>query len=145
MSDKWIVSYTDLNGTPGEHLWDNEEGAKNWIAYHRAEKILFNLELRHVTNWKPISPQAALAMTGKLGDHPMTTGTPTHNNLTCPHCGLQHVTTCYRIKAIEYASDGVTVIRIEFHEPKPVLPAAAPPIGTGTVIGGFAGTLHNKD
>lgn len=34
----------------------------------------------------------------------------------CPHCGMQHTTTCPRIKAIEYHTDGVTVKRIEFHD-----------------------------
>lgn len=38
---------------------------------------------------------------------------------SCPHCGMIHQMTCPRIKAIEYNADGVTVKRIEFHEPKP--------------------------
>lgn len=37
----------------------------------------------------------------------------------CPHCGLVHTTTCSRIKAIEYHSDG-TVKRVEFHSPQPL-------------------------
>lgn len=40
---------------------------------------------------------------------------------TCPHCGLIHQTTCQRIKAMEYHSDG-SVKRIEFHEPRPIDP-----------------------
>lgn len=35
----------------------------------------------------------------------------------CPHCDFVHEITCPRIKAIEYQPDGVTVKRIEFHEP----------------------------
>lgn len=34
---------------------------------------------------------------------------------SCPHCGVGHVGTCPRIKAIEYYENG-TVRRIEFHE-----------------------------
>lgn len=32
----------------------------------------------------------------------------------CPYCGLIHSTTCPRIKAIEYADNGM-IKRIEFH------------------------------
>lgn len=39
--------------------------------------------------------------------------------VTCPHCGGTHQTTCQRISAIEFASDGATVTRIEFHAPAP--------------------------
>jgi hypothetical protein len=39
--------------------------------------------------------------------------------MNCPHCGMIHQTTCYRIKAIEYHPDG-SVSRIEFHAPVPV-------------------------
>jgi hypothetical protein len=37
----------------------------------------------------------------------------------CPHCGVGHIGTCPRIKAIEYHLDG-TVKRVEFH-PMPQL------------------------
>lgn len=39
----------------------------------------------------------------------------------CPHCGLIHETTCHLIKAIEYQPDGVTVKRVEFHGPQPII------------------------
>ncbi len=32
----------------------------------------------------------------------------------CPHCGVGHIGTCPKIRAIEYHPDG-TVKRIEFH------------------------------
>jgi len=35
--------------------------------------------------------------------------------VTCPHCGIGHVGTCPRIKAIEYHENG-TVRRIEFKD-----------------------------
>ncbi len=35
---------------------------------------------------------------------------------TCLHCGMLHGPTCWRIKAIEYYEDGVTVKRIEYHD-----------------------------
>ena len=37
----------------------------------------------------------------------------------CPYCGVGHVGTCPRVKAIEYFQNGM-VKRVEFHEPKPV-------------------------
>lgn len=37
----------------------------------------------------------------------------------CPHCAMFHEATCPRIKSIEYQADGVTVKRLEFHEPRP--------------------------
>lgn len=40
---------------------------------------------------------------------------------SCPHCGMIHQTTCPRIKAIEYNQDGITVKRIEFHAPVPLV------------------------
>lgn len=48
--------------------------------------------------------------------------------LRCSHCGLLHLTTCPRIRSIEYHPDG-TVKRIEFHEPRfaSVSPTPAPP------------------
>lgn len=45
------------------------------------------------------------------------------NTNTCPHCGMIHQTTCPRIKAIEYQQDGITVKRIEFHGPQPMVSA----------------------
>jgi len=39
----------------------------------------------------------------------------------CPHCGMYHNTTCPRIRAIEYHSNG-SVKRVEFH--------SAPIVGT---------------
>lgn len=38
----------------------------------------------------------------------------------CPHCGMIHQTTCPRIKAIEYNTDG-SVRRVEFHAPAPLI------------------------
>lgn len=40
--------------------------------------------------------------------------------VTCPHCGLTHKTTCPRISAIEYETDG-TIRRVEFHGPQPII------------------------
>lgn len=51
----------------------------------------------------------------------------------CAHCGLIHETTCPRIKAIEYHEDGVTVKRIEFHEPLSTLIPLDP---TRMLVGG---------
>ena len=42
----------------------------------------------------------------------------------CPHCGGLHKTTCPRISAIEYGEDG-KIVRIEFHDPQPVVSADA--------------------
>lgn len=44
----------------------------------------------------------------------------------CPHCGLIHETTCARIKAIEYQDNGVTVKRVEFHAPAPIVSGPSP-------------------
>jgi hypothetical protein len=45
--------------------------------------------------------------------------------MTCEHCGMIHETTCPRIKAIEYGSDG-RVRRIEFHPPLMITGAGGP-------------------
>lgn len=52
----------------------------------------------------------------------MTTPTIEEIARKCQHCGLIHETTCPRIKAIEYADDGVTLRRIEFHPPPQTIP-----------------------
>lgn len=46
----------------------------------------------------------------------------------CPHCGMIHQSTCPRIKAIEYHPDGITVKRVEFHEPKPLATSSFPTV-----------------
>lgn len=43
----------------------------------------------------------------------------TKHAVPCPHCGSFHTTTCPRIRAIEYHSDG-TVKRVEFHSLQPL-------------------------
>jgi hypothetical protein len=52
----------------------------------------------------------------------------------CPHCGMIHQTTCPRIKSIEYHENGVTVKRIEFHAPEPVV--AQPQYGNLRILDG---------
>jgi hypothetical protein len=40
------------------------------------------------------------------------------SNFTCRYCGTIHlVGMCPRIKIIEYYNDGITIKKIEFHEP----------------------------
>lgn len=48
-----------------------------------------------------------------------TTSVFAKNAAPCPHCGLIHNTTCPRVSAIEYHTDG-TLKRIEFHSPQPL-------------------------
>ena len=36
----------------------------------------------------------------------------------CMYCGNTHQGVCARVKSIEYADDGVTVLRVEFHAPQ---------------------------
>jgi hypothetical protein len=38
----------------------------------------------------------------------------------CRWCGFTHGTLCPAVKSIEFADDGVTVRRVEFHSPVPV-------------------------
>lgn len=40
--------------------------------------------------------------------------------LACRWCGQLHVGVCSRVKSIEYAEDGTTVVRVEFFEPNRV-------------------------
>jgi hypothetical protein len=59
----------------------------------------------------------------------------------CPHCGMIHQTTCSRIKAIEYNTDGVTVKRVEFHSPQPLVTSrATPPV----ILDGLANTYGHQ-
>lgn len=44
---------------------------------------------------------------------------------SCPHCGTIHLTTCPKIKAIEYYQDGSTK-RIEFHDLVPTVQGVYP-------------------
>lgn len=52
----------------------------------------------------------------------------------CMYCGNIHQGVCARVKSIEYAEDGVTVRRVEFHAPQlsqlyaPELNIGYPPI-----------------
>lgn len=39
---------------------------------------------------------------------------------TCPYCESKHKGACPRVKSIEYADDGKTVRRVEFHGPASV-------------------------
>lgn len=45
----------------------------------------------------------------------------------CPYCDLIHGAVCARIKSIEYHEDGVTVKRVEFHAPQPLMHVTPPP------------------
>lgn len=62
----------------------------------------------------------------------------------CRWCGLFHGHVCPYVKAIDFHADGVTVKRVEFHEPKPLV-AATGPITYEPGVGSFTREYTWKD
>ncbi len=66
----------------------------------------------------------------------------------CQYCGNEHATMCPRIKALEFAEDGVTVRRVEFFAPNEYSPVSYPPTDDGRRYAGVSprdlfGTVEN--
>ncbi len=119
----WMVQYTNVaDGKRYDQAFDHKWQADHWIAYHLTEKFFTDMAARPVSdhNWVPNSEQVRRFMLGQLGTHgvvnPDGTASAVPVSAPCPHCGIHHTTTCFRVKSIEYFENG-TVKRVELHRP----------------------------
>lgn len=62
-------------------------------------------------------------------DNPTVTAPSQSQIVACRWCGKMHGGFCIFVKALEFYADGVTVRRVEFHEPRQV-------VSTGVAIMG---------